>query len=125
VGELVLPQPTPDEAGEGKQALEEAAALAVHADLSSRAELNQINELFREDRRNTHLYRLTVCGLWVIGAVYLVLFIVLAAHKVLPLSYRFLGGDDVKALTEFLFSGFLGGAVAKGSESLIKKSRDS
>jgi hypothetical protein len=54
-----------------------------------------------------------------------VLFIALAAHKVLPLTYRFLSPDDVKALTEFLFSGFLGGAVTKGSEALIKKSKES
>jgi hypothetical protein len=119
--DLILPQPTPSEAGEGKKALEEAAAMAVGADLSSREELNKINTLFREDRRDFHLYHVTVLGLWAIGAVFIALFVVLAIHKVLPHQYRFLDTDDIKSLTEFLFSGFLGGVVTKGGESLIKK----
>lgn len=118
---LVLPQPTPQEAGEGKKALEEAAAIAVGADLSNREALNKVNALFREDRRDTHLYRVTVFGLWVIGIAFLVLFSVLALHKVLPGKYRFLDIDEIKTLTEFLFSGFLGGLVTKGTETLIKK----
>jgi hypothetical protein len=121
VDQLVLPQPTPEEAGEGKKALEEAAAMAVGADLSSRAELNKINALFREDRRDTHLYRCTVFALWVIAGVFVLLFIVLAAHKVLPHQYRFLDPDEVHSLTEFLFTGFLGGAVTKGGEALMRR----
>lgn len=116
-----LPQPTPDEAGEGTKALEEAAALAVGADLSSREALNKVNALFREDRRDTHLYHVTICGLWVVGGAFFVLFVILAAHMVLPRPYRFLDADDMKSLTQFLFSGFLGGLVTKGGETLIKK----
>ena len=122
MNELVLPQPTPEEAGEGKKALEEAAAMAVGADLSSRAELNKINALFREDRRDTHLYRCTVFALWTVATVFVLLFIALAAHKVLPHQYRFLDANEVNSLTEFLFTGFLGGAVTKGGEMLMRKS---
>lgn len=121
--QLVLPQPTPEEAGEGKKALEEAAALAVGADLSSRTELNKINALFREDRRDTHLYRCTVFGLWTITIIFLLSFAVLAVHRVLPPQYRFLEPDDIKSLTDFLFTGFLGGAVAKGGDALMRKTR--
>lgn len=123
VGNIVLPQPTPDEAGEGKKAIEEATAIAVGADLSSREELNKVNELFREDKRSTHLYRATVCVLWVVAVAFVVSFIVLALHKILPDKYRFLSGDEIKALTEFLFTGFLGGVVTKGGEAFLGKGK--
>jgi hypothetical protein len=123
VSNINLPPPTPEEAGEGTKALEEASALAVGADLSSREALNKVNELFREDKRDTHLYLVTVIGLWIIGVVFFLLFAVLAVHKVLPHQYRFLDTDDIKSLTEFLFSGFLGALVTKGGESLVKKNK--
>jgi hypothetical protein len=125
VNQIVLPPPTPEEAGEGKQALEEAAAMAVGADLSSRAELNKINALFREDRRETHLYRCAVFALWTVAIVFVLLFIALAAHKVLPQQYRFLSPDEINSLTEFLFTGFLGGAVTKGGEALMRRGEPS
>jgi hypothetical protein len=121
VADLVLPQPTPGEAGEGTQAIEEAAAMAAGADLSSREALNKFNALFREDRRDSHLYLVTIVGLWIVGIVFFISFVVLAAHMILPHQYRFLDAEDVKSLTQFLFSGFLGGLVAKGGESLMKK----
>lgn len=65
--ELRLPEPTALEAGEGSQALSEAAAIASGADLSSRRALNEVQALFRRDRADTHVHRVTVCGLWVIG----------------------------------------------------------
>lgn len=118
---LNLPQPTALEAGEGKQALEEAAAIAVGADLSDRKQLNEINALFRADRRDTHLYRVTVCGLWVAGTAILIMFLVLVAHKTLPVGMRFLDPDEIQRLTEFLFSGVVGGFVAKGGEVFLRK----
>jgi hypothetical protein len=118
--ELRLPQPTPDEAAEGEKAVGEAAALAAGTDLSDREAINRFNELFRADRKGTHLHRIGVCGLWVVAICVFSMFAVLVAHKVLPTPYRYLDVDDVKHLTDFLFTGFLGGLIAKGSDWLTK-----
>jgi hypothetical protein len=119
---LNLPPPTPDEASEGKQALEEAAALAVGTDLSDQQQLKR-NALFRADRTDTNLHRVAVCGIWVVAIGAFVMFVVLVAHLVLPLRHRFLDADEVKRLTEFLFTGVLGGLIAKGTD-LLKSDSD-
>lgn len=117
---LNLPQPTPDEASEGKQALEEAAALATGTDLSDQEQLRR-NALFRADRTDTNLHRVAVCGIWVVAIGAFIMFAVLVLHLVLPLKHRFLEPDEVKRLTEFLFTGVLGGLIAKGAERLKKE----
>jgi hypothetical protein len=116
-----LTQPTPEEAAEGKQALGEAAALAVGADLSDRRQLNEVNELFRADRANTHLHRVSVCAVWVIAFGAFALFASLILHMILPSRMRFLDSDDIKQITSFLFTGVLGGLITKGGEKFLRK----
>jgi hypothetical protein len=116
-----LTQPTAEEAAEGKQALGEATALAVGADLSDRRQLNEVNELFRADRANTHLHLISVCAVWVIALGAFALFASLILHMILPSRMRFLDADDIKQITSFLFTGVLGGVITKGGEKFLRK----
>lgn len=116
-----LPQPTSAELGEDKQALGEAAALAVGADLSDRRQLNEVNELFRADRANTHLHLISVCAVWVIALGAFALFVSLILHMILPSRMRFLDADDIRQITTFLFTGLLGGLITKGGEKFLRK----
>lgn len=79
---IILPQPTLAEAFEGPNALKEAAALAADVDLFDRQKINEFNSLSRVDRKEDHIHRLIVCGLYVVAGCCLIMFLVLVSQYV-------------------------------------------
>lgn len=119
--DLRLPNPTPAEASEGQDALTEAAAFASGTDLSNRKQLIDLNRLIRGDRVETHVHRIVVTGAWVVAIGVFASLIMLFYHKLTPESWRFLTKDQVNEIYQFLFTGTLGGLIAKGAEYLNRK----
>ncbi|SRR6266576_6122236 len=117
---LELPQPTPDEAAEGVQALGEASAIAAGVDLSDRKQINEFNQLLRTDRADNHLHRIVVCGMYLAAATAAILFMVIVLNKMLPIGKRWLGADELKEIYEFLFTGGFGAAVGFAGKRFMK-----
>jgi hypothetical protein len=119
--EYHLTLPTPEEATEGTQAITEASALAAGVDLSDRAKINQLNQLWRTDRVDTHVHRILVCGIWMVAAAAFLMFAAIVANKLLPMERRFLGEKELREIYEFLFTGGMGGVVTEAARKMIKK----
>jgi hypothetical protein len=117
---IELPQPTAEEATESTDSLKEAAALSADIDLSNREKLNQFNSLGRGDLKEDHIHKVTVCGIYVVGAACLVMFLMLVSEYTLPHAYRLLTDDESNKLQSFLFSGTIGGILAGAGSRLSK-----
>jgi len=117
---LSLPQPTKDEIVEGSDGLKEAAALGANVDLSNREKLSQFNSLGRSDKKEDHIHRVTVCGIYVVAGCCLVMFLVLVSQYTLPEKLRLLSQDDTSKLQAFLFSGTVGGILTGAGSRLSK-----
>ena len=107
---LSLPPPGVTEIEEGAAALAEAAAVAGGLDLSSRADLNKLNKLLRQDAIDGHLHRILVIGLYVVALCAALMFGSLVWSMAFP-AYAMLDADQSVALQKFLFSGAVGSAV--------------
>lgn len=108
-----LPQPSKAEATEGTDGLKEAAAIAADIDLSDRAKLNAFNSLNRNDAAESHIHKVTVCAIYVVGGACLLMFLVLVSEYILPERYRPLTEAESTKLQSFLFSGAVGSLLAK------------
>lgn len=118
-----LPRPTPDELEEGAAAIAEAAAVAGGWDLSSRAELNQVNALLRRDAMDGHLHRILVIGLYFFAACAALMFGSLVWCMAVP-SHSFLEPAQFAALQNFLFSGAIGSAVTAAARKVAGGSKE-
>lgn len=82
-----------------------------------RNEQNQIeiNKIRRSDASGAHLHRIGVASLYIVGAIVLGLFAVLAWNYGAPESNRFLNDADMAKLQGFLLSGVIGSGIAEGT----------
>lgn len=108
---IKLPQPRPNEATEGPQAIGEAAAMAAGADLSSRESLNKFNILLRNDRVDDHVHRIVVCGIYLISICLAGLFVTWIWHVGSPARMHFLDVKELDGLKGFLVSGGIGAGI--------------
>lgn len=120
---LNLPQPTAKEVSESETGLKEAAAFAANVDLSNQKKLNQYNKLNRDDRREGHIHRITVFGIYFVTACCAIMFFVLVLQYILPKDRRFLDLADEARLQTFLFSRTIGSIVTRFSGRLAKSEK--
>lgn len=118
---LRIPRPNPDEILEGAAAISEAAAFAEDVDLSRLRSTNDYNNLLRLNRREEHIHRITVCGLYAVAFACFVMFFVLVAQYTLPDRWRLLTLEETGRLTGFLFSGAVGSFVSSGARRLKRE----
>ena len=107
-----LPKSPPPELPEDARSIGEAMGFASGLDLSSRQQMNRLNELTREDGVQLHVHRVKICGVYVAAAAAMLMFGALVAHYVFP--EHVLTADQAEDLQKFLFSGAIGGLVTKG-----------
>jgi hypothetical protein len=79
------------------------------------------NTIKRAESINRHLHFLSVIVVYVVALACLSMFLVLVYNKAAPLTYRFLTNDDEASIYQFLFTGVLGGVVARFGQNLWQK----
>lgn len=114
------PGPTPDQVEEGEAALIEGMGLAKGVDLSSRGALRKMRQEDREDAMSTHLHRVYVLALYLVGAAIIAMVLALMWNMAAPENLRFLKPEEVKNLQSLLFSGAIGSAVTTVAKKLTK-----
>jgi hypothetical protein len=77
-------------------------------------------EIDRNDGMQTHLHRISVLGVWVIGLLIVAGVSTWLYHFIVPTDWRFLSSEQIEDLQKILFSGFVGGALTNGSKRLLK-----
>lgn len=115
---LKLPDPQPSDLSEGADAVAEAAAMAAGTDLSNRKDLNRFRQLLRDDKREGHIHAILLLSLWVGSLLILAMFGVLVWNMSVATSCRFLTPEQMQTLQQFLFSGFIGGALTAAGRKL-------
>jgi hypothetical protein len=68
----------------------------------------------------SHLHKVSVCGVYVIGGLVVVAIAIWLFHFMVPTSYRFLTPEQVESLQKILFSGFIGGAIGGQAKKISK-----
>ena len=117
----LLTQPGPKDVTEDENSLDEAYALKNKIDLSSKEQLAAINRADRADRVDGHLHLITVCSVYLVSILCAIMFLSLVYNKIAPDKYRYLSGDDLSGIYQFLFTGTLGGLITGFGKRFLGK----
>lgn len=74
--------------------------------------MNKLNRLIRADGFHSHIHKVSVCGIYLIGTAAAAMFVALVLHYLFP--DHVLSPDQASDLQSFLFSGGLGALLTKG-----------
>lgn len=77
----------------------------------------KVKQIDRDGNLQTHVYRVVVLGVYLVGAAIIASVLIWMFHFVVPESWRFLSVDAVSKLQNMLFSG----AVGSGLTGVFKR----
>jgi hypothetical protein len=115
IAELLRAIP-PVDANEATALVRDSTSAAAEAQGYASGNLEQLSKLSQHERNESlrdNVHNMAVCGMWIMGFMFLSGFCIMAYHYIMPERMCWLSSEQLKILTTFMFSSAVTGTAGK------------